>query len=377
MALGVVRSLGARGVPIVLMHYRDRDFAQYSRHVSVSLHAPHPEQAEKEFIDFLLEQKSRYPGAVIFPTSDESLVAVSRHKELLDQHFRVASTCWDVTKSIIDKHLTYSRAGDFGVAAPRTFLPRTMEEARAGAAEIGLPCLIKPCQSHLFSERFHRKMIRVRSMAELEQACSMSMEAGLEIMVQEIIPGNDLEVVNYNSYVWEGKILAEFTAIHVRNGPPWVGPPRVVVSRRVPEVIESGRRLMQGLKFNGYACTEFKRDARDGKYKVLDVNGRHNLSTLLAVRCGIDFPWLHYRHLTEGILPEPSGFREEVYWIDMIRDVGYSSKYLIREKQSLIDYLRPYFKPHVFAIFDVKDMKPFIRRLVSLTLDLKSDTRPA
>jgi predicted ATP-grasp superfamily ATP-dependent carboligase len=115
--------------------------------------------------------------------------------------------------------------------------------------------------------------------------------------------------------------------------------------------------------FSGYSCIEFKRDPRDGTFKVLDVNGRHNLSTLLAVRCGINFPWLHYAHLSEGIRPRVSGYREGVYWIDLVRDVGYSAKNLTRESISFMDYLRPYVNPHVFAILDAHDIGPLFARL--------------
>ena len=44
-------------------------------------------------------------------------------------------------------------------------------------------------------------------------------------MLQELIRGEDTDVVNYNAYAWEGKVLTEFTAIHVRNGPPSFGQP--------------------------------------------------------------------------------------------------------------------------------------------------------
>jgi predicted ATP-grasp superfamily ATP-dependent carboligase len=124
--------------------------------------------------------------------------------------------------------------------------------------------------------------------------------------------------------------------------------------------------MLLELGFSGYACTEFKRDPRDGVYKLMEVNGRHNLSTLLAVRCGINFPWLHYRHLSEGIVPQASEFREEVYWIDLVRDVGYTGMYMTRERHPLIDYLRPYLKPHVFAILDRSDPMPFFRKVVLL-----------
>ncbi len=171
-------------------------------------------------------------------------------------------------------------------------------------------------------------------------------------------------MVNYNAYVWEGKVLAEFTAPHVRNGPPWFGQPRVVVSRKVPDVIEPGRRMLQALGFSGYACTEFKRDPRDGKYKVLDVNGRHNLSTMLAVRCGINFPWLHYRHLGEGVEPHAMDFREGVYWIDLVRDIGFTAMYLTGNTAAG-QLHSPLCEPSCLCDLRSKDIRPFFRRVMS------------
>ena len=52
----------------------------------------------------------------------------------------------------------------------------------------------------------------------------------------------------------------------------------MVLSEHVPEVIEPGRKILQAMGFYGYACTEFKRDPRDGSHKLMEVNGRHNLS---------------------------------------------------------------------------------------------------
>jgi predicted ATP-grasp superfamily ATP-dependent carboligase len=267
----------------------------------------------------------------------------------------------------IDKQFTYALAETCGVPAPRTLVPHSLVEAVSNAKELGLPCLVKPCQSHLYYERFHRKMVMASSLGQIEEAFCMAMDAGLEVMLQEIIPGDDHEVVNYNTYVCKGQFLPEFTAIHERNAPPWFGSPRVAHSRRIPEVVEPGRRILSKLGFEGYACTEFKRDRRDGTYKLMEINGRHNLSTMLAVTCGINFPWLHYLHLGEGIVPQVSTYREGVYWIDLIRDLGYSGMFLTKERYSLADYLRPYIKSHVFAILDRRDLKPFLKRSLSIT----------
>jgi D-aspartate ligase len=364
-ALGIVRSLGRLGVPVVLVHYGDHDFAGLSRYVSLNLHAPHPEYSEDEFIIFLLDLGNRFPAAVLFPATDECLVAVSRHIMKLEKHFRIACNCWDITRRIIDKQFTYTLAQNCGIPIPQTIVPKTIDEARAGGNTIGFPCLVKPCQGHLYTEHFGRKMIQVNTLGQLEDAFTQSIQLGLEVMLQEYIPGEDSDVVNYNSYVVDGKVLVEFTAVHVRNGPPWSGSPRVVVSRNIPGVIESGQHILRELGYNGFSCIEFKFDVRDGQFKLLDINGRHNLSTLLAVRCGINFPWMQYKHIGEGILPQSTEYQKEVYWIDVIRDFGYTWKYLLLERHSFMDYIRPYFQPHIFAIFDRHDIRPFLRRIMT------------
>jgi hypothetical protein len=98
----------------------------------------------------------------------------------------------------------------------------------------------------------------------------------------------------------------------------------------------------------------------------MDINPRHNLSTLLAVRCGMNFPWLHYWHLVSGELPSADRFRQGVYWIDLSRDVIYSARYRRTERYSPAEYLRPYICPHVFAILNPKDPAPFIKRCAML-----------
>jgi len=366
MGLGVSRALGKMGVPVVMFHYPERDLARVSRYVVESIESPNPEHDEDGFVQKLVEYGTRRGGGLLMPTSDETVVAVARNKALLKQHFTVACPDWAVTQQFIDKKHTYALADAIGVPAPKTFVPNSLEEVEERAHLLGFPCLVKPSTGHLFYTRFKRKMFPVDNLDELVEVYRQAAQAGLQVMLQEIIPGDDSHGVNYNAYVWDGRALAEFTARKVRNAPPWYGSPRVAISEEISEVIEPGRRILQALQFAGFACTEFKKDARDGVYKLMEVNGRHNLSTLLAVTCGINFPWLEYRHHICGEVPSPRDFRKGVYWIDITRDVGYSLKYARKERYSIADYLRPYLKPHVFAILDFRDPKPFIRRIMLL-----------
>ncbi len=365
MGLGVARALGERGVPVRMFHHDERDMAHVSRYVERAIRVPHPEKEEQAFIQRLLERPLG-PG-VLIPTSDEAVVALSKHKAQLEACYTVACSDWHVTQRFIDKHQTYEYAAQAGVAAPRTLMPAHRDEVRAYASVCDFPCLVKPCQSHLYYDRFGTKMKYVESPEDMLCAYEEAELAGLKIMLQEFIPGGDAEVVNYNAYVRGGVPLVEFTAAHVRNAPPWFGSPRVAVSRRIPEVVEPGRKILAAIGFNGYACTEFKRDPRDGRYKLMEVNGRHNLSTRLAVACGVNFPWIHYADITGAELPVASdSCREGVYWVDLLRDVAYSAVYARKERYSLKEYLAPYRKGRYFAILDGRDLRPFFLRVWKL-----------
>ncbi|HEY9639418.1 MAG TPA: hypothetical protein V6C57_02985 [Coleofasciculaceae cyanobacterium] len=366
MALGVARALGRMGVPIVLIHYNENDTGHVSKYVKHHVQAPHPEKFETQFIDLLIKCSCQFGNGVLFPVSDETVVAVARNKARLEDYFTVACTDWEITQKFIEKKYTYALAEAIGVAAPKTLIPNSLEDVENYARTIDFPCLVKPSQSHLFYNYFKKKMFPVGNTQELISTYQQAVDAGLEIMVQEIIPGNDTNVVNYNAYFSRGKPLLEFTAQHIRNAPPLWGSPRVVLSKAIPEVIEPGRKILQALNYDGYACTEFKQDERDGTYKLMEINGRHNLSTLLAVQCGMNFPWLQYRHMVLGEEPTISSYKTGIYWVDITRDIWYSVKFYNHEKYTFKQYIQPYLQPHVFAIFDLKDMNPFLRRCAHL-----------
>jgi predicted ATP-grasp superfamily ATP-dependent carboligase len=363
MALAVVRALGENGVPVAVLHYDARDTAQASRYARADVKIPHPLVDEPAFVEAIIRQARRYGRAVLMPASDESVVAISRNRGILAEYCEVACPEWSVTERFIDKSRTYALADANGIPAPRTLVPSCLADLDEQAQSIGFPLLLKPAESHLYFERFKRKMLRADNIATLRTAYCEAVDFGLAVTLQEIIPGDDSAVVNYNSYTWEGRPVAEFTARQLRKAPPVFGSPRVARSERIPEVIEPGRKILAAMGFNGFSCTEFKQDSRDGVYKLLEVNGRHNLSGLLAVRCGMNFPLIQYRHLAEGILADDHQFCAGVYWTDFFRDAGYSAAYVRTERHSPAAYVRPYARRQCDAIFDRRDMKPFWVRL--------------
>ena len=371
MALGVVRSLGRRGVRSVVVSYRDTvDMAPASRYVRRSVRLPHPEHDEEAFVAGLMRLGPGLEGSPLLPASDESLSVIAHHRDELARWYRVACPEAGVVDAIIEKEHTYALADAIGLPAPRTYQATSEDELERMATELGYPCLIKPSQSHRYVELFKRKMVRADDRSTLLAAYREAREAGLDVLLQELIPGDDEQGVNYNSYRVDGRVVAEFTAQKVRLTPRSFGPPSVVISRRLPEVVELGRRILDALGLDGFSCVEFKRDARDGGYRLMEVNGRFNLSSLLSERCGINFPWIAYRHLVMGeVEAAVADFREGVYWIDGTKDLVHGLPELVRRPWTIGRFVAPYRGEKVFAVLDRDDMRPLAKRYALLAAD--------
>lgn len=364
--LGVIRALGRKGVPIVSVYYDKSDMGYVSKYVKERVVAPHPERYEERFVSLLVDYAKGNGKGLVIPADDATLSVVSKHKSELENYHIVACPDRSITERIIDKKHTYALAEKIGMLVPRTLVPKGFDEVVKYGKSIDYPCLVKPCESHRYYEVFKRKMVKVENYDELLFAYRQATGQGIEVMLQEYIPGDDDRGVNYNSYFWGGEPLIEFTAEKVRLSPQGFGVPSVVISKEIPEVVDAGRMILKAIGYSGFSCTEFKKDARDGKYKFMEVNGRHNRSALLATKCGMNFPWIEYQHLVDGKSPESSGYNLGIYWIDEFRDLHRYVQQCRKGQFPLINQMRPYVNRNVFAVFDLWDLHPFLKRCIDL-----------
>jgi D-aspartate ligase len=103
--LGIVRSLGQRGIPVWVAHGRGQLVGAVSRYVRRRLPWPADEAAR---LDCLLSLATRHhlDGWVIYPTDDETSALVARHAQVLSKHFRLTTPPWEILRWAYDKRLT-------------------------------------------------------------------------------------------------------------------------------------------------------------------------------------------------------------------------------------------------------------------------------
>jgi predicted ATP-grasp superfamily ATP-dependent carboligase len=295
---------------------------------------------------------------VLFPTSDESAALLSKFHAELSCRFRVSTPNWNVLRWAYDKRLTYRLAAEERVDYPSTILPGT--EADLGGASFPFPVVLKPA-THASINRFTTE--KAWPAANREELLARYREARELIppdliLVQERIPGGGEAQFSYAALCCDGQPIASLTARRTRQYPIDFGySSSFVETLDVPEIVAPSRRLLAAIHYTGLVEVEYKRDARDGRYKLLDINPRLWTWSPLGDRAGIDFPYLLWQMMVGRPVTEQTG-RTGVRWIRMCTDVPAAIHEMLRGRMSLGTYLRSLRGPVKFALMAADDPLP-------------------
>jgi D-aspartate ligase len=364
-ALSVARSLGRRNVPVWILI--DRNFhplAGASRYVLRS--KPWPgDQSELRQVRYLLELAGRHRlrSWTLFPTTDEHAVMLARHQSELSATFRMVTSPLQVVRRAYDKRLAYQLAEELGVEHPRTWYPGSREELER--LDCDFPVILKPAfkdvQNSFTWEKAWKVSGRDELLARYDQAAQL-IDPQL-IMVQELIPGDGTNQFSYGVLALDGEPHGVVVACRRRQYPNEFGRSSSYVETiEQPEVEDAGRRLLAALRYTGLMEIEFKRDPRDGRPKVLDLNPRIWWWNSLSWRAGVDFPHLFWR-LSRGESIPQLKTEPGVRWIKMVTDLPAAFEQLRRGRLSPGTYLRSFRRPLEFAVFTRDDPMPALAEI--------------
>ncbi len=294
--LGAIRSLGRAGVPVVALDHRPWALGFRSRYALPVL-APDPLPDVDGFISTLLalaEELGR--PAPIFPTHDEHLNALAQRRDDLGDRFLYPFPSWDVLEPLQSKRHQLEVASRLDLGTPATAHPRSLDEAQRAAAEIGFPVFVKPSQNIAFKRLHRRQGFMCQDAEDLDRAYGLTAEH--EPMVQEFVPGGDDCLWTLGTYVAaDGRPVALFSGRKLRQTAENMGSARVGKAVWDDEVVDSGLRLLRELGFHGIAQVEWKRDPRDGRLKLIEVNPRLWQWHTLMGACGADVTRIAYSDL--------------------------------------------------------------------------------
>ena len=133
-----------------------------------------------------------------------------------------------------------------------------------------------------------------------------------------------------------------------------------------PEIVEYSRRLLSQLSYRGLCNIEYKKDRRNGDFKLLDLNARSGTSIGLPISNGVDFPWIMYDDMVLHRKVQIRRHNKYRMWADLFTDLIASFRHHNKEKWKIKDCLHPYFARTNFAVFAWDDMLPFFMQCLKL-----------
>lgn len=360
--LGVIRDLGRHGVPVLGLDDNAGALGFSARHAA-GLVCPPPREDEEAFLVFLEDLGSRLPQkAVLFPTHDEYIWPLSRHAERLERHFLLPFSRWAVMQRLHDKRAQLEAAWRAGVDTPRTVFIEGPDDVQRALADVPYPAVLKPVDSLAFKERFHRHLLDVSGPADMDRIWPEVEDLGT-LMLQERVPGGDDELFTVGSYLdADSRALAVFTGHKIRQHPAGAGSCRLGVSKWDAGLADAGLRLLVELRYHGVSQVEFKRDARDGRYCLMEVNARHWMWHSLAAACGVNLSLVAYRDAVGKPFLAPRQ-TDGAKWIVVAKDTPLAMREMWRRELSPLDWARSLKGTRVDGVLSLDDPVPGVRNL--------------
>jgi predicted ATP-grasp superfamily ATP-dependent carboligase len=355
--LGVIRGLAAGGVPVIALDANPRALGFLSTHAAGML-CPEPRADEEAFLIFMERLGRRLPQrAVVFPTHDQYVWAVARNAARLEPWYAIPFSGWDAMQRLADKEEQLRAAWRVDVDTPRTEFVTSRDELRRAADGFEFPAIFKPVESLAFKERFGRPVLEIGSRDELKAVYARVDDCGT-LMLQEIIPGGDDALWSVGSYVdARSEPRAVFTGRKLRQHPRAFGTARFAESVWAPELADAALRLLKELGYHGVSQVEFKRDARDGRCKLMEVNARHWLWHGLSTACGVNLSLVAYRDAIGRPIEAPRQ-AEGRKWILATKDFPDTLLETLRHETSPVEWACSLPGTRVDGVYSLTDPLP-------------------
>jgi D-aspartate ligase len=326
--LNIMKSLGPLGIDVYSIDPDRLAPAHYSRYCCESFiwdigHAPY--RSSLAYLALVRRRIGR--KAILIPTTDATARFVDRSRLALAELFLFPEQPSGVVDALCSKKEMYFLAKQHGVPTPECCFPTSPSDLRSFLERAQFPVLLKGIDGQRLWDRTRKKMFIVRNPDELVRTYLYAEDpASPNLMIQEYIPGGDDTIWMFNGYFdGNSECLVGFAGKKIRQCPIHTGSTSLGICLANQVVEEVTRKFMKALGYRGILDIGYRYDARDGLYKVLDVNPRIGATFRLFVGAnGIDVSRAMYLDLTgQQVVHSPA--KEGRKWI--VEDLDLASSY--------------------------------------------------
>jgi len=357
---GVARSLGRLGVAVYGVKRRGSPHTR-STYVRKLLPWDVEGTPPEATVEYLLAAARRIEGRpILIAADDASSMVVADHADALADAFSFPRPPEGIARALYSKRDMHELCRRHDVPTPDTASLSSRAEAERFAERSGFPVVIKAIDAARMVQAGGERTVIARDAQQMLAAYDR-LEDPLEpnLIIQQYIPGGPDSVWMFDGY-FDARSECRFSAIgrKLRQHPPTTGVTSLGICEHNPEVEALTRRFMRDVGYVGALDCGWRWDARDGRYKLLDVNPRLGATFRLFVGAGgLDVVRTMYLDLTGQPVPPdraPDGRRWQAEDFDLVT--------LVRQRGSLSvrDWLRSLRGVDERAWFAADDPLPFL-----------------
>ncbi|HSS28760.1 MAG TPA: ATP-grasp domain-containing protein [Usitatibacter sp.] len=365
--MNLIRCLGLAGIPTVVATPDPEEPALASRHCTEAVLLPSFDRADaavaalERLGERLLAEKGA-PAALLYG-SDDALDLVYPHRERLSRVYRLLLNDPGVAEALLEKDRFQSFAEARGLPVPRSIAWEAL------ASHEG-PVVVKPsAKSDWHASTLKKQVFGDAKALVFDSGALAAAHEGVaahrgELTCQEYVRGDDTCVWSYHAVADEaGAVLDSFIGRKIRTHPPGAGESAFIEMARDEELREMAARIAAQVPLKGVFKMDFKRDARSGRWYLLEINARCNLWHYLGAANGVNLPAVACEYMTRGTRPAvPSRYRTARRWLSLELDAKAFLQLRREGSLGLGAWLSSIlFSRNIYNVFAWRDPGPWLR----------------
>lgn len=237
---------------------------------------------------------------VLVSCGDNYTGLMARARAALEPYYKFACPTPELVAELDTKEFFYKACERHGLSYPRTF-GCTNENYKTVELPFPFPCIIKASNSVAYWNcKFpHKKKVFVAYNKEEFDAITAAIYSSSyqdNLVLQEYIPGDDncMRVLNcYSGLDHKVKLMALGRPLLEEQTPEGIGNYAAIMNVRDDELMEKMKAFLEDVGWEGFSNFDMKYDARDGKYKLFEMNPRQGRSSFFVTASGYNLAkWL-------------------------------------------------------------------------------------
>lgn len=362
--LGMIRSIGGRGVPVYVIVVEDNgkvaSVYSKSRYCHGTYSLKEDLGSEALFHEILRWHKSQGLDrqSLLIPMTDKICTLVGGQRLNYEKYFKLCMPDNDVMYSMLDKKKANKIASEHGLSVPEYMKIITLDQLNDVSDDYQMSVVVKPIWWKDQGEEYFKAGICETRQKFLEIAERL-IRGGAKILVQEYIPGNDQTVEVYMFYRSKnGETIHGCTGRKIRQVPPGVGSMAAGKAERLAHVAGMSNDFLKKIDYRGLGGIEYKRYQNKNYFIEMSVRpeGFHQLS----IKACLNLPWLAYQDMALNNMPRDEIKQCDAYYLKGSAYITLWRKYrkkvpVVRELTGLLLTGKT-----VFNLWSWRDPKPWL-----------------